>query len=99
MDLMDLIIARRIVLDAVRIVLEMRNMNLDPNLLENPNHTLVEVGLVTHEHRSSFRSVIVQRVNEEGYEIDPNHVPLSANDTLFTVLSALPGHSTKGNPA
>ena len=33
MDFMDLIIARRIVLDAVRIVLEMRNTNLDPSCL------------------------------------------------------------------
>jgi len=91
MSLMDVMFARNLVEDALRTVLE------EPDLTDE-HVTLVQVGLVTQEDRRHFRRVLHERIVEEGYVIEQARIPSSANDTIIAVASALPGHSTKGNP-
>ena len=93
MNEMEFWLARKLVLDAIRIVLAYSDF--DPELLENENLTLEEIGLATHEHRDNFTTVLVERVRQEGYDIDPTNIPRARHDTILRVASLLPGHSTK----
>jgi hypothetical protein len=94
MNVMDFYLARRLVWKAARIVLAYQG--LDPTLLkEDDDLTLEHLGLVTPEHRDNFRSVLVEQIRQEGYNIDPTNIPRAPRDTLLRVASLLPGESTK----
>lgn len=97
MDEMDIVIAQRIVLGAIRIVFVMNDMDLDFSLHENLDRTLHDIGIVSSEHRQILRSAVFQKAREEGYEIEVSRIPIGPTETVFNVVSALPGHSTKGN--
>jgi hypothetical protein len=90
---MEIWLARKLVAEAIRIVLS--SSDFDPELLEQDYVTLEEIGLATHEHRDTFKAVLVERIRQEGYHIDPIHIPRARQDTILRVASALPGHSTK----
>jgi hypothetical protein len=91
---MEFWLAQKLVFEAVRIVLAAYS-DLDPPLTVNDNLTLEEIGLASHEHRDNFRTVLVERIRQEGYKIDPTNIPRARHDTVLTVAMALPGHSTK----
>lgn len=90
MDDMDLLLAETLVRDALSTVL--------PGIpLLDGNATLVDIGLSTSEERLRFKRVLVARVEEEGYQIDPVYIQCRPGDTPRIVAQILPGHSTKGN--
>jgi hypothetical protein len=90
MDDMDLLLAETLVRDALSTVL--------PEIpLLDGNATLVDIGLSTSEERLRFNRVLVARVEEEGYQIDPVYIQCRPDDTPRIVAQILPGHSTKGN--
>lgn len=93
MNEMELWLARKLVSEAVRIVLEYSDF--DPELLDNDHLTLEEIGLATHEHRDNFRAVLVEQIRQQGYSIDPTDIPRARHDTLIRVAASLSGQSTK----
>jgi hypothetical protein len=63
-----------------------------------PDATLEDIGLSTPATRQDFRLVLAGRIQEAGYEIDPDDIPGDPSDTPKMIASVLPGRSTKRNP-
>jgi hypothetical protein len=91
MDDMDLLLARRIVWDALRTAVS------HTDLLEDEHVSLFDIGLSTPEHREYFRTLVVGKIHAAGYTIDPANIPTGADDTPRRIMMELPGQSTKGN--
>lgn len=91
MDDMDLLLAQRLVWDALRTAVSR------PDLIYDQDVTLYNIGLWTEQHRKHFRGLLVQRILEAGYEINPEVIPADPDDTPGRIMMVLPGESTKGN--
>jgi hypothetical protein len=95
MEKMNLLFAQDLVADAVRTVLGPCDAPFEP--VENYQATLKDLGLEHQDHLNLFAALLHHRIEQAGYEIDPDEIPHKPDDTLFKVASALPGHSTKKN--
>jgi hypothetical protein len=88
---MDLILARRLVWDALRLSVPRGVLSEDENV------TLSDLGLATPDRRDAFKSALVNLILKAGYKIDPDVIPASADDTPIRIMLELPGQSTKDN--
>lgn len=91
MNDMDLSLARSLVWNALRAAIS------QPDLIEDEDVTLYNIGLWTEQRRNYFKSLLVQSIHEAGYEINPDMIPTDADDTPRRIVMELPGESTKGN--